>query len=57
MGVIRLGVVGCGFISGIHQQAFAKLRGKMEITGCCDLIIERADATTWIFFCGISETR
>lgn len=44
MGVVRLGVVGCGFISGIHQQAFEKLKGKMEITGCCDLIIERAQA-------------
>ncbi len=44
MSIIRLGVVGCGFISGIHQTAFEKLRGKMEITGCCDLIIERAQA-------------
>ena len=44
MGVIKLGIVGCGFISGIHAQAFARLRGKMEVTGCCDLIIERAQA-------------
>ena len=44
MGVVRLGVVGCGFISGIHKQAFEKLRGKMEVTACCDLIIERAQA-------------
>ena len=44
MKIVRLGVVGCGFISGIHEQAFAKLRGKMEVVACCDLIIERAEA-------------
>jgi len=44
MGVVKLGVVGCGFISGIHERAFAALRGKMEVAGCCDLILERAEA-------------
>ena len=42
MAIVKLGVVGCGFISGIHEKAFADLKGKMEVVGCCDLIVERA---------------
>ncbi|NLZ55344.1 MAG: Gfo/Idh/MocA family oxidoreductase [Clostridiaceae bacterium] len=40
---VKLGVVGCGFISEIHSSAFAALKDKMEVVACCDLIIERAE--------------
>lgn len=42
---IRLAIVGCGFISNYHQDAFTKLYDKMEVVGCCDLIRERAEKT------------
>ena len=33
---VKLGVVGCGFISEIHSSAFAALKDKMEVVACCD---------------------
>lgn len=56
MAIVRLGVVGCGFISGIHEQAFDRLRGKMEVTGCCDLIPERAKAMAESVGCSFTCT-
>ena len=51
MAIVKLGVVGCGFISGIHEKAFADLKGKMEVVGCSDLIIERAEEMAKIVGC------
>lgn len=40
---IKIGVVGCGDISGIYLTNITKLFKEIEITGVCDLIDERAE--------------
>lgn len=39
---VKLAIVGCGFISDVHEKAFKDLKDKIEVVGCCDIIIERA---------------
>ena len=39
----RIGIVGCGDISGIYLQNLTKLFTELEIAGVCDLIDERAE--------------
>lgn len=46
---VRLAIVGCGFVSNYHKDAFCKLIDKMEVVGCCDLILEKAqEAATYL---------
>ena len=39
----RIGIVGCGDISGIYLQNLTKVFTNLEIAGVCDLIDERAE--------------
>ena len=41
---IKVGVVGCGVISGIYLQNLTKLFKNVEVVACMDLIRERAEA-------------
>ncbi|HEY5561036.1 MAG TPA: Gfo/Idh/MocA family oxidoreductase [Clostridiaceae bacterium] len=41
---IKIGVVGCGNISGIYLQNLTTLFANTEVYACCDLIDERAKA-------------
>lgn len=42
--VLRVGIVGCGNISGNHLRAFAALEN-VEVVGVCDVDVDRAQAT------------
>lgn len=44
MDKVKLAIVGCGFISDVHEKAFNELRDKIEVVGCCDIIKERAES-------------
>ena len=39
---MRIGVVGCGDISGIYLHNMTKVYGNLEVVGVCDLIPERS---------------
>lgn len=39
---IRVGVIGCGFISKVHFEGYQKCP-RVEIAGFCDIIPERAE--------------
>lgn len=41
--IIRIGVVGCGCISGIYLHNMTRLFKEIEVAGVCDLIRERAE--------------
>jgi predicted dehydrogenase len=40
---IKIGIVGCGDISGIYLTNITRLFKEIEIAGVCDLIVERAE--------------
>ena len=40
---IRIGIIGCGFISPMHLEGYSKLP-QVEVVAFCDLIQERAEA-------------
>ncbi|GHV41429.1 dehydrogenase [Clostridia bacterium] len=40
----RIGIVGCGAISGIYLENITNMFGNIEIAGVCDLIPERTEA-------------
>lgn len=40
---IKLAIVGCGFISDYHKDAFKDLDDQIKVIGCCDIIPERAE--------------
>lgn len=42
MGKLRIGIVGCGRISVMYQQAFKALEDQIEVVYACDKIQERA---------------
>jgi len=41
--MIRLGIIGCGNMTGQHLQSFDVLKDKMKVTAVCDLNAERAE--------------
>ena len=41
--MIRLGIIGCGNMTGQHLNSFEVLKDKLEITVTCDLNRERAE--------------
>jgi len=43
--MIRLGIIGCGNMTGQHLNSFEVLKDKLEITVTCDLNRERAERT------------
>lgn len=43
-GIMGIGFVGCGAISGIYLENLTNMFGQVEIVGVCDLIRERAEA-------------
>jgi predicted dehydrogenase len=44
MSKIRMGIIGCGGMAASHFRGYLKLADKMEVTGVCDIIPERAKA-------------
>ncbi|MBP1988505.1 Gfo/Idh/MocA family protein [Paenibacillus eucommiae] len=42
MSKIRLGIIGCGGMTGSHALGFLELKDRMDITATCDIILERA---------------
>ena len=42
-GRVKIGVVGCGAISGIYLKNAPRF-GNIEVVACADLLIERAQA-------------
>lgn len=40
---VKVGIIGCGCISGIYLENLTNLYSLIEIKGCCDLIRERAE--------------
>ncbi len=45
MGKIKLGIVGCGWITNLHQQVFNELKDKIEVVGTCARHQESAERT------------
>lgn len=43
MDKIRLGIIGCGGMTGNHEEGFLKIQDKVEVTAVCDVIRERAE--------------
>lgn len=43
MKTVKIGIVGCGAISGIYLENITKTFREMEVIGVCDLIRERAE--------------
>ncbi len=41
---IRLGIIGCGMMTGNHSQSFDSLKDVLTVTCTCDKYIERAEA-------------
>ncbi|MBT3375672.1 MAG: Gfo/Idh/MocA family oxidoreductase [Lentisphaerae bacterium] len=44
MDKIRVGLVGCGGMARSHATRFSQILDKIEVTGVCDIIKERAEA-------------
>jgi predicted dehydrogenase len=42
MAKLRLGLIGCGNMEGVHQQGFGELAAQMQVTATADLALERA---------------
>jgi len=42
MDKVKLAIVGCGFISDIHEKVFSELKDKIEVVGTCDVELEKA---------------
>ncbi len=40
---IKLAIVGCGFISNYHKDAFRELSEQIEVVGCCDIDLDKAE--------------
>ena len=40
---VKVGIIGCGCISGIYLKNLTNLFSVIEVKGCCDLIRERAE--------------
>lgn len=47
--MIRIGLIGCGGMSGAHTKRFHKLGARMKVTACVDVIEERARAAAQLF--------
>ena len=43
MSDIRLGLIGCGGMSGAHQRGFDDLASRMRVTATADIVVERAE--------------
>ena len=43
MATVRLGVIGCGNMEGVHQRGFGELAGQLRVTATADLVRERAE--------------
>ena len=39
---LRVGIIGCGFISKVHFEGYKKCADRVDIVGFCDIIPERA---------------
>ena len=48
MAKIRLGLVGCGHMMGIHAKAVNDCTTEMEITAVCDVIRQNAQAVAQV---------
>jgi len=46
MAKTRVGIVGCGGMARSHASRFSMILDRVEITGCCDIIKERAQAVS-----------
>ncbi|MDG0810394.1 Gfo/Idh/MocA family protein [Cohnella rhizosphaerae] len=40
---IRLGIIGCGNMTGSHSSGFSELGERIEITATCDIVVELAE--------------
>lgn len=54
MGKVKLALVGCGFISDVHEKAFRELQDKIEVVACCDIVIERAQKMAEFLDCPLT---
>ena len=54
MGKVKLALVGCGFISDVHEKAFRELQDKIEVVACCDIVIERAQKMAEFLDCPLA---
>ena len=43
MKTVKIGIVGCGAISGIYLENITNMFSEIEVLGVCDLIPERAE--------------
>ena len=48
MAKIRLGLIGCGHMMGIHAKAVNECTTEMEITAVCDIIRANAEAVAQV---------
>ncbi len=39
---LKLAILGCGGMASSHQRSFSALEDVIEVTGCCDIVPERA---------------
>ena len=44
MDKIRLAIIGCGFIADYHEKVFGELKDKIQVTGTCDVALEKAQS-------------
>lgn len=51
---IRVALVGCGAISGLHLDAYRQLAGQFEVVALCDVVEEKARGRAEEF--GVAET-
>lgn len=51
---VKLALVGCGFISDVHEKAFHELRDKIEVVACCDIVLERAQKMAEMLKCPVA---
>lgn len=49
MSSIRLGIIGCGGMAGIHQRGFHKLKDRLTVTATVDIVEERARKAAELF--------
>lgn len=48
MSKVKLGIIGCGFISDIFSEIFDSLSKKVEVTATCDIDLQKAEYTAKI---------
>jgi len=44
MSKVRIGIIGCGSISGSHAEGFAAIPESAEVVACCDIVADSAGA-------------